>query len=52
MFYRPNLLIHSRRVEWLAVEIVKFLNLHTNKSVDIDLIREMAKFHDDVEIIT
>lgn len=52
MFYRPNLLIHSKRVEWLAMEIANFLAEKTGKYIDIDLVREMARFHDDAEIIT
>lgn len=52
MFYRPNLLIHSKRVEWLAMEIANFLVEKTGKYIDIDLVREMARFHDDAEIIT
>lgn len=52
VFYRPNLLIHSRRVEWISSEITKFLIEKTKKNIDIILVREMAKFHDDTEILT
>lgn len=52
MYYRPNLLIHSRRVEWIATEISNFLAKNTDKKIDLDLVREMARFHDDAEIIT
>ena len=52
MYYRPNLLIHSRRVSWMAWEIATFLMEMTWKVIDVELIKEMAKFHDDAEIIT
>lgn len=52
MFYRPNLLIHSRRVEWLAWEISQFLIENIWAELDIELIKQMARFHDDAEIIT
>lgn len=51
MHHRPNLFIHSKRVEWLSLEISNFLIKKTSKKLDIDLIREMARFHDDIEII-
>lgn len=51
MFYRPELLIHSNRVEWIATRIAKTLNGFENK-VNVDLVKELARFHDDTEIIT
>ena len=55
MFYRPNLYIHSNRVEWLAFEIAKTLisiSPKIREKIDLDFIRELAKFHDDAELIT
>lgn len=51
MFYRPNLYIHSNRVEWIANEIAILLNNFENK-VNVELVKELARFHDDTEIIT
>lgn len=52
MYYRPNLSIHTRRVEWMATEIANYLLETTNAKINIDLLKEMARFHDDTEIIT
>ncbi|MDD2870525.1 MAG: HD domain-containing protein [Candidatus Gracilibacteria bacterium] len=52
MYYRPNLKIHSKRVEWIAFEVADFLMKNSEINIDIDLVREMARFHDDAEIIT
>ena len=51
MFYRTELLIHSNRVEWIATKIAELLNNFENK-VSVDLVKELARFHDDTEIIT
>jgi 5'-deoxynucleotidase YfbR-like HD superfamily hydrolase len=55
MFYRPNLHIHSNRVEWISREIMKYLDRYRDKAkvvIDTDLVVELARFHDDTEIIT
>lgn len=55
MFYRPNLYIHSYRVEWIALEISKFLMNYKDYfkiNFDINLVKELARFHDDTEILT
>jgi hypothetical protein len=51
MYYRSDLFIHSKRVEWLSLEIADFLVKNTSKKLDTELIREMSRFHDDAEII-
>ncbi len=51
MFYRPNLLIHSKRVTWLTKEICEALERLWIK-VNKDLAIALAKVHDDGEIIT
>jgi len=52
MFYRPNLLIHTKRVKRIALELANYLLKNSWKKIDIDLVWELAKFHDDTEIIT
>ncbi len=51
IFYRPNLLTHTSRVTWITKEICNKLEklwLSFNKELAI----ELAKVHDDAEIIT
>lgn len=48
MYYRPNLWIHTKRVEWISKEIALWLWLSDSQ---IHRIQKLARYHDDAEII-
>ena len=51
MYYRTNLLVHSRRLVWMIETFAKdILNVYPN--FDIEKCRAMVAIHDDPEIIT
>ena len=52
MFYRPNLAIHTTRVNWITREITAFLETIDPSIFDRWLANELAIFHDDSEILT
>jgi len=51
MFYRPNLLIHTKRVSWITQEISEILK-KIGIQFDWELAKTLAIVHDDAEIIT
>lgn len=50
MFYRTNVEWHSKRVQWIADELIPFLLRDT--SLDFEKLRILCRIHDDLEIIT
>lgn len=50
MFFRTNVDLHTRRMEWIAVELLPYLSKSFN--VDPDKLRLLCRVHDDPEIIT
>ncbi|MBI2632048.1 HD domain-containing protein [Candidatus Pacearchaeota archaeon] len=50
MFFRTNVELHSRRVEWITEELSPFLVRDTK--LDIDKLRILCRIHDDLEVIT
>ena len=51
MYYRPDLLIHTSRVQWISQEICKYLQNLKPDLCDYEKATEFAKFHDDSEIL-
>ena len=52
MFYRPHLLIHTKRVSWITQELTEFLGNINPNIFDKSFTDELAIFHDDSEILT
>lgn len=52
MFYRPDLLIHTKRVFWMTQELTKYLQTINPDIFSKEITDELATFHDDTEIIT
>lgn len=51
MFYRTNLLIHTKRVRWMFEDIIPYLE-KVFPDMDVEKGRIIAEIHDDPEIIT
>lgn len=50
MFFRTNVDLHTRRVQWIAEELSPFISKDTK--LDIEKLRILCRIHDDIEIIT
>ncbi len=52
MYYRSNLLTHSKRVLWIIQQILPLIETTFTSSVDTTKLQLLALVHDDPEIIT
>src|SRR3989338_9455047 len=50
MFFRTNVDIHTKRMEWIAEELSKYIKKDTE--FDLEKLKLLCRIHDDMEIIT